>query len=280
MPAILRRAWRHEELATLDECLFGETFKFFQEREQICNHSSLSYSLPILAHTSVQDAMLDPSPISEFWKERDILCELRPEREDKASSRLRFAVRSRSAGIASSPTALAPQVVPPPIHLVTGWHDFFLKSGLASFELASKLNPDCKLTVGCHGHFGQLLLPNLQILYRALLTTLDAKMPLGHLASVSGDAEAGSPQRPLRALPSLRAGYMQRGTAEKAPLLTRQVIEFGLEVLNSVGLRSAAARAIEVKGEDDAVDAEELELPIQIRYLGSMRWGDAHSLPA
>ncbi|KAL3905880.1 MAG: hypothetical protein SGPRY_010754 [Prymnesium sp.] len=129
---------------------------------------------------------------------------------------------------------------------MAGWHDFFIKGGLESYERASQLQPNCRLTVGCHGHWGLLLLPNLQILYRSLLKSLDAHMP----------AHSVEPPCP-RKLPRLRS-FSRREIKPAA--------HSPFSALTSLFCRHSAR-------EDSCAQAvdKEIDLPVQIRFLGSMR---------
>ena len=109
-----------------------------------------------------RDAISAPDADGPFWSERSTLCELR----------------------AGRPGA----VVPPPLHLVSGWHDFFLPQALRDFEAAAAAQPDARLTVGPWDHWGQIRLLGQQHMLRAALGCLDANL---------------RPAAPPRALPPL-----------------------------------------------------------------------------
>lgn len=84
MPRVIRRAWKTETLSTLDECISGKPLKFFQVRTLLLPRSQAGEFQCGLALG--QEALEDPSPCGDFWKHRDVLCELRLDRADKVTA--------------------------------------------------------------------------------------------------------------------------------------------------------------------------------------------------
>ena len=87
-----------------------------------------------------------------FWRERSTLCELRPER----------------AGC----------VAPPPIHIVTGLHDFFAPQTLVDFERAARLQPHTRLTMAPWSHWDFVSLAGWQMITHSTLHWLYEHMPI------------------------------------------------------------------------------------------------------
>lgn len=75
-----------------------------------------------------QDACQEPAEDGPFWATRSTLCELRADRPDCTA--------------------------PPPMHMLTGWHDFFAAQSLMDYERAAALQPACRLTVMPFEHWG------------------------------------------------------------------------------------------------------------------------------
>ena len=118
-----------------------------------------------------------------FWKQRSTLCELRREHEGC--------------------------VTPPPLHIISGWHDFFVRQSLVDYERAAHLQPSARLTVTPFSHWGHMTLGGVQLMYRALFECLDSQMPPTGAAAPAGarSRHAAHPhRRPLPPLPWLEAG--------------------------------------------------------------------------
>ena len=96
----------------------------------------------------VQEPHSDDGP---FWSARSTLCELRPDHPDF--------------------------VIPPPLHMVTGWYDFFARQSLQDYERAAAVQPACQLTVMPYEHWGFTRLYGMQLSYRCLLQCMLKHLP-------------------------------------------------------------------------------------------------------
>lgn len=173
----------------------------------------------------IRHALAQPTADGPFWAARDKLCDI--------------AAVGRSGSL-------------PPIHIITGWHDFFKDESLRDFELvaaAAAARPGgARLTVGVHDHWGVLHLPHLQHAYRCILACLDTHLsparPLARGAPAAGadsaDGADGCGPPFARALP-MAHGFSSKRQGHGAPGRVR-------------GL------------------ADELALPVQLCLLGSGRW--------
>jgi len=133
----------------------------------------------------VREPFSDDGP---FWSARSTLCELRAEHPGC--------------------------VVPPPTHMVTGWHDFFARQSLQDFERAAALQPDCRLTVMPYEHWGFARLYGLQLSYRSLLQCMAAHMPVQDDPPARRAAERASRLQPSNDLLPLE--WLGRGRSAEA----------------------------------------------------------------
>ena len=100
--------------------------------------------------SGVREPGSDDSP---FWASRSSLCEMR-----------------RGA---------AECVVPPPLHLVTGLHDFFARQCLIDYQRAAALQPDTRLTVAPYSHWDLASLGGYQVVIHAALASVEMHLPPG-----------------------------------------------------------------------------------------------------
>ena len=134
----------------------------------------------------MQQALADESVDGPFWASRDVLCELRVGRPGK--------------------------VIPPPVHIISCWHDFFLRQTLQDFSDAAQTQPSSRLTVGAFTHWSMVSVQGLQLMFRGALQTLDEHMPLqDHLPRPTSTPRASVRRRPP--LPSFAAA---RSAAEQS----------------------------------------------------------------
>ncbi len=132
----------------------------------------------------VQEPYSDDGP---FWSARSTLCELRADHPER--------------------------VVPPPMHMVTGWHDFFARQSLQDYERAAAAQPACQLTVLPYEHWGFMRLYGLQLSYRCLLSCMDAHLPCHPPASAAGGV-AGCGAGGGAAAAGLAPEWYSRGRSE------------------------------------------------------------------
>ena len=149
-------------------------------------------------------------------------------------------------------------------------YDFFVHECLRDFELVCAAQPDARLTVGAHDHWGIVHLPHLQHAYRCLLATLDQAVgPALPRARVAGGVAGRAAGRGADD-GGERAADGAKGSAH-APLRRAYPALHGFASKRGARGRRTAAVAAGAASEPAEREAE-LELPVQICMLGSGRW--------
>ena len=151
-----------------------------------------------------------------FWRERSTLCELRPSHPDC--------------------------VTPPPVHIVTGLHDFFVGQALIDFQRASALQPSARLTVAPWSHWDFVSLAGWQLITHATLHWLHEHMPL---------QPPPAPAAAAAAEPASEAAAAEAALARPPPPPPPP----GPWETNTPGRT-----------------ADDLAKPVQVCFLGSHRW--------
>ena len=147
-----------------------------------------------------------------FWADRSTLCELRQDHEKC--------------------------VAPPPLHIVTGLHDFFVSQALVDFRRASALQPAARLTMAAWSHWDFVSLDGWRLITHATLHWLHEHMPVGQ-----------GPTAPPAASDAAAAAAPAAASSKAAP-------------------PPPGPWATQTHGRS----AAELALPVQVCFLGSLRW--------
>ena len=163
--------------------------------------------------SGVREPASDDSP---FWTTRSSLCEMRPGRPGC--------------------------VVPPPLHIVTGLHDFFAPQCLRDYQNAARLQPDTRLTVAPYSHWDLASLEGYQVVIHAALSCVGMHIP---------PDDAPDPFPVSRAKAAAASGLGASPNSPPPPWAWRT----------------------------PGRPAEELALPVQVCFLGSLKWRGYRTWP-